>query len=522
MMERSIRPFIIAFIVITLFCAATSAALAGEPSLKPVAFLSDLSAAEDATLTPEPELAIEPKSEQELVEFTPAVGQCSVGKGWGAYDRCGNRLPLLCEIEEPSILTCMPKSCNCCTGCMVGPQGSHWIRAEYLLMWSRGAKVPPLATTSTNGGTGIIGEPGTEILYGSMRSDMGSRSNVRISGGFWFDECRSEGLQFDFFSLGKADDSVCFPTSSSQIVSRPFVDAKTGLNSIEIVNNGSEGEFCSRNSEYFHSFGIDFLINCVCCECPQDFCMPVYCEDGCGESCGESCGETCNINYPSRAEIFFGKLWNRYRPDSYRTDMLIGWRSHRLDERIDMHEVVTVYDHPPIMDGTVFDITDSFRTQSEFHGCELGFINKSYWNNCWSLDLTAKVGIGNQNQVCSIDGSTTVTVPVEPPEIDVREQGLMAQPSNMGHHSRNMFVAIPEFAIELGYQCRENVWLTFGYRVIYWSNTLRATEQIDTSLNPDWLESPMPTSVDPSRPSYDFVSSDYWVQGITLGLECRF
>ena len=518
-MERSMRPFIITFIAITLFWTIVPSGLANEPSSKEAVFPNSQTVKEETTLKPEPESTIEPKSESELVEFAPAVGQCSVGKGWGVYDRCGNRLPLLCEIEEPCILSYMPRSC---CGCMVGPQGSAWVRAEYLMMWSRGARVPPLATTSTNGGRGVIGEPGTEILYGNMRSDMGSRSNVRISGGFWLDECHSEGLQFDFFSLGEASDSVSFPTSSSQSVFRPFFNAKIESNDSQEVNDVSEGDFESENSEYFHSVGLDFVINCACCGCTQDFCMPVYCEDGCGESCDGSCGESCNMVYPSRAEIFFGKLWNRFRPDSYRTDMTIGWRSYRLDEKINMHENVTVYNREGVMDGTVFDITDSFRTANEFNGCELGLVNKSYWNNCWSLDLTAKVGLGNQHQFCKIDGSTTVTVPVDPPEIDVREQGLMAQPSNMGQYSRNQFVAIPEFAIELGYQCRENIWLTFGYRVIYWSNALRATEQIDTSVNPDWLDRPMPSSVDPSRPSYSFVSSDYWVQGFTLGLECRF
>ena len=48
-------------------------------------------------------------------------------------------------------------------GCLVGPVGRYWFRADYLLWWTRGSYVPPLVTTSTNPADGgILGRPTTQ------------------------------------------------------------------------------------------------------------------------------------------------------------------------------------------------------------------------------------------------------------------------------------------------------------------------------------------------------------------------
>ena len=49
------------------------------------------------------------------------------------------------------------------------------VRGEYLLWWSNGNPLPPLVTTSPAGtprpSAGVLGQPGTEIVYGAQTID---------------------------------------------------------------------------------------------------------------------------------------------------------------------------------------------------------------------------------------------------------------------------------------------------------------------------------------------------------------
>ncbi len=401
-------------------------------------------------------------------------------------------------------VTCCETDCcdnSCCESCMIGPGGQYWFRVDYLNWWTRGQRVPPLLTTT-----------GREVIVGGERSDLGARSNFRLLTGFWLDDCRTWGLQAEFLTLGEGVDSTYNASTGHPNLARPFINAKTGEPTEEqVADDDISGSFDTRLTEYFHSVGVEMTFNLACCEC-----VPQW---GC--SCGDEdcCG--CGAGYRSRAEVYGHRFRNRFRPDRYRVDLVGGWRMYRLNERLNMHEDLLVKNPiGPIAPGTTFDITDAFRTVNEFQGFELGVVSQSYWG-CWSLELSYRLGLGNMNQVCTVDGETIVTVPGDP-DIDVREQGLLTQPSNIGRYSRDRFSAIPQLAAELGYQWNQHVRFTFGYRVIFWDSVLRPAEQIDLEVNPDWLDAPMPENVSPARPRYMFVSSDYWAQGINAGMEIRF
>ena len=87
--------------------------------------------------------------------------------------------------------------------CPVGPSGQYWLRADYLLWWTRRVRVIPLVTTSDADDGGIIGEPTTEILFGDQWLGGDDRSGVRVNFGHWFHCGRTAGTEFDFFTLGQ-------------------------------------------------------------------------------------------------------------------------------------------------------------------------------------------------------------------------------------------------------------------------------------------------------------------------------
>ena len=92
--------------------------------------------------------------------------------------------------------------------------GQLWFRADYMLWWTRGARLPPLVTTSPVGApVGVLGAETTTVLLGDSMEHEGSRSNLRGRIGYWFGYCEILGLEGDYFDLGQ-------PTAEITITSR--------------------------------------------------------------------------------------------------------------------------------------------------------------------------------------------------------------------------------------------------------------------------------------------------------------
>src|SRR5207344_153164 len=62
--------------------------------------------------------------------------------------------------------------------------GSFWAEAEYLYWQTKGDGLPALVTT---GVTGVLGAPGTSVLFGQSTVNDDWRSGVRVRAGYWFD-----------------------------------------------------------------------------------------------------------------------------------------------------------------------------------------------------------------------------------------------------------------------------------------------------------------------------------------------
>src|SRR5262249_15573982 len=100
------------------------------------------------------------------------------------------------------------------------------------------------------------------------------------------------------------------------------------------------------------------------------------------------------------------------------------------------------------------------------------------------------------------------------------KNGLLAQPTNSGRFSRDVFSVVPEFGINVGYQLTDYCTAYVGYNFIYWTNVVRPGDQIDFSVNPSQLSgNPL---IGTSRPTLVARNSDFWVQGVNVGLAFRY
>jgi hypothetical protein len=342
----------------------------------------------------------------------------------------------------------------------------------------KGAPLPPLVTTSPAGTpasqAGVLGAPGTVVLFGNSDVNSGVRSGGRGTLGYWLDDCQRIGLEADFFMLETLGSGLSASSTGNPILARPFFDAVLGQQSSELVAfPGRVAGTVSAGESSTGLLGADALLRCnLCCRCDS------------------------------------------------RLDLVAGYRFLRLADRVEVTENLTsTTGSAAVPLGTTFAVTDRFETTNDFHGFDLG-LRGEIRRGAWVLAGRADVAMGDNHEVLDIDGSTTVTVPGAPPVTSAG--GLLALQSNIGRTTRDRFVVVPEFGARLGYQVTPRLQAYAGYTFIYWGEVLRAGNQIDLTVNPNLLP-PVTTPVTgPLRPAPRLDNSSLWIQGIDLGLEFRF
>jgi hypothetical protein len=117
-----------------------------------------------------------------------------------------------------------------------------------------------------------------------------------------------------------------------------------------------------------------------------------------------------------------------------------------------------------------------------------------------------------------INGNTVITEPGQPPASDVG--GLLALSSNIGRFTRQQATAIPEMALDLGYQFGCHVRVHGGYSLLYWTGVFRPGDQINLNVNPVLI--PPAGSGGANQPQPRMKQSDLFVHGFNLGVEVRY
>ena len=137
---------------------------------------------------------------------------------------------------------------------------------------------------------------------------------------------------------------------------------------------------------------------------------------------------------------------------AFRLDVIGGYRYYGLSDNVSVQEqLVTLV---PLAGGEQINITDSFRTRNFFNGSELGLI-ADYYHGRWSLEASAKMSMGwNHERHLHQRRDDTHRAerhggsqPPPPPN-----GGLLGLYTNNGSYSQEIFMVIPEFGMQIGYQ----------------------------------------------------------------------
>ncbi len=364
-----------------------------------------------------------------------------------------------------------------------------WVNAEYLLFWVH-EKLPPLATTfvppniigqptPTAPGVGILGQSGTEVLFGGNGTQT-DHSGARLTAGFW-EEDSPIGFEARFGFLGTEVNrfSAGSDASGNPTLSRPVINALTGQETVLFVSNPNEftGSVVASTSTSLLDGALNALVQ---------------------------------TGYPQAA-------------------MIVGFRYLNLRENLSIGQDSTVLPGATVGtegtflgSGTNVLILDGVTTRNQFLGGQIGAQARCESPDGWLwLKLLATLGVGVNHESIDGVGSTTITPAGGAPT--VLPGGLLVQETNGGHLGRDRISVVPEVGVTLGCHLSPYVVATVGYTFLYWSEVVRP-EGIDRNINPTQL----PTSVmsgagvtGPAAPGFPR-STDFWAQGLNVGLGFEF
>jgi hypothetical protein len=348
-----------------------------------------------------------------------------------------------------------------------------WGRAEYLVWSTQGMNIPPLATTSPAGTAqnlaGVLGVPGTRILFGNSEVDDDARSGIQFTLGAWLDPCRCHGVQASYLWLDDESESFAGSQNNFDILARPFFNAQTNAQDARqiVFPNVVDGSLNIQTTTEFESL-----------------------------------------------ELLFRRL--AIRNPCTRVDLLVGYRYAKLDDSVLIDESTIALAEP--IAGSTIDLLDQFESTNRFHGGVLGLSLEWCPDSCWSCEFVAKVALGSTESQATVSGQTVARA--ADGEQTFTGAGLLTQATNIGSYSDSRFATLSEFGVTMRRQLFCDWQLTIGYTFLFWSEVSRAGDEIDLAVNPTQIPPGMLSGA--ARPAFDFDFSGFWAQGLRLGLEYRF
>jgi len=214
--------------------------------------------------------------------------------------------------------------------------------------------------------------------------------------------------------------------------------------------------------------------------------------------------------------------WTMPPQDAWRVDLLGGFRFLQLRES---YTITTSSPYNPPNPVDIWNTTDSFDARNRFYGVQIG-ARAAYDQGPWVGNVIGKLALGTMQQRVTVNGLLETNDYNEYGPTQIFFGAYFALPSNSGDHSRNTFAVVPEVALNLGYRLTSQATVFAGYSFLYASNVARPGEQINRNVNPTqsvaYGNDPPATLVGAAQPAFNFNTTDFWAQTLSIGLAYRF
>jgi hypothetical protein len=394
-------------------------------------------------------------------------------------------VPSASPLPPPAIADLAPFDC-----CGDWRPGGWYVGAEYLLWWFKDSPVPvPLLTTTSNlSGTPLapFGDPQTTVLIGDQGLGGGAHHGARFTAGLWLDDRRQLALEGDYFFLTEKTamrSAASDGGPNAPVLAVPFFDEDAGAENTFVL--ASPGAFAGAASLSVRS----------------------------RLQGAELQGAVAAVN-----------------TDRLRVEVLVGGRFADLSERLTFATASAGLSDPNT--DLILNTVDQFDTQNTFYGWQVGA--RAGWAlGNFEVNASATLALGDMFERANLNGfavTNFLNAPAGGPFTGVPTQvvpgaGIFVQPSNLGRFSRDRIAVAPEVRVTLGYRLTGGLRLVAGYDFFYLSDVLRPGNQIDRGINfSQTLQSVIAgnAAATGSRPAATPVGSDFWAQGLHIGLELRY
>lgn len=374
--------------------------------------------------------------------------------------------------ENTGILNGCCTQGNCCDdGCC--PQSS--IEADYLLWWVKGGPVPPLVTTGTVGSQGVLGDRGTDLLFGNSDLNYNAFSGIRVMANTPLGSASGLGLQVGGFVLEQGADGFSANTGSGfPVIARPVINGRLNQETVSLVDLPGAFTGGVAVSSTSQLWGLEANVT-----------------SGLSQGCGFHGGWLAGVRYLQLEEDLGVEQNVRVLQDG-----IAGFAGQVLTR------------------GEALSIQDHFGARNRFIGGQLGAQAGYQWGRM-GVDVIGKIALGYTKQSVDIQGLTARVNTGA-----VANGGVLALPSNSGSNNRDAFGFVPEVGVQLSYAITPRLQARVGYSFLYWSDVARGGDQVERRINPNQV----PSSIEFGRvggaaePFPAVHSSDFWAQGLNFGL----
>ena len=343
-----------------------------------------------------------------------------------------------------------------------------YFRGEYLLWWTKDNPTPvPLVTDSPLGA-------GTRVFLGGGDVSFDEQHGGRFTVGYWLTPDRTwgvEGSAFFLLTVGQRRSVAGSGAAGTKDLLIPFFDPTVpGENTTNLTLAGS-----------FSGVATESLTSRLW-----------------------------------GAELDAVRALGGDGP--WRLELLGGLRYLNLTERLTFD--TSSPDLPP-GSASLFVTRDAFDADNNFYGAQLG-VRGRYEQARWFADASVKLAVGVMHQSVDVGGVLLTNQFSAPRPAQAFVGGYFAQPTNIGAHSRDVVAVVPEGTVNIGYRLTSWASVVAGYTFLYASNVVRPGAQIDRVVNPTQSLSfggPVPPSLaGAARPRFRFEGSDFWAQGLNVGI----
>jgi hypothetical protein len=363
-----------------------------------------------------------------------------------------------------------------------------WARGEYMLWSIRGDHLPlPWAATGAAGkpGAGAVGNPTTGVLIGP---DLTYKfvSGGKLWLGFWLDRDATVGLDGSGFCLESHTihaNAYSNRTNGAPVIARPFFNELTGLQDAQIVTGPAD------------ALGGRYL---------------------------------GGVNLFSDSRTWGGELnlrFNLGRGTIGSLDLVSGFRYLGMKDelRSDNTSVVLApgtvgFGGVPAPAPDIVSVRDFLVTWNNFYGGQVGFDGRIE-RGPWVLDAGARVGLGGNEEHLQAVGRSLLT---DPAGVNKYLPGGLFVPQDQLNLGRCQLGFMSEINLRLGYRLNEHWIVSAGYTYLYWGNLIRPGSQLSTAIDPRQVPTSLSYLSGFPAGTMQLHATEFWAQGLTFGLECRY